>query len=68
MSNTDQGDNSVKKEVGYEELIALLIDCNMPDSHINKILNLLRNFTNPEDVRSLPEDFDTLVKMYQHEE
>lgn len=52
--------------IGNNDLFRTLVQCNIPHTTINKILKILRNYTNPFDITKLPANFKTAVGKYPH--
>lgn len=50
--------------VGNNDLFRVLVECNISRSSKDKILNVLRNYTNPFDIHLLPRTFKTAVGKY----
>ncbi len=50
--------------VGNEDLFRTFVELHLPISHINKIINVLRCYSNPSEVRCLPQDFRSIVGKY----
>lgn len=50
--------------IGNSDLYRAFVECNLTISARNKILNILRKYTNPNDILSLPRTFQTAVGQY----
>ncbi|XP_065207277.1 uncharacterized protein LOC135836394 isoform X1 [Planococcus citri] len=53
-----------QNKIGNRQLFRIFVEFNLSRSCINKILNVLRNYTDPSHIHQLPADFRTAVGKY----
>jgi len=65
VSDQSQRDEHEKYEyVGNKTQFKVLVKCNIPNTSKDEILNVLRNYTNPLEIKNPPRSFKTAVGKY----